>query len=131
MRLLAVGELHRAEGHGRIRERHRERHPPTHHSAAEARGVQHAEVHGMRGDVLLAGDVKSPLGVGNDLFGDVAVGTANVHVGAGVVRDQPGVLATPGARDTALGRPDARRVTRAEDRGCRHERDCCLGEHTV
>jgi len=127
---LPVCQLHRAERNRRIRQRDGERHPAALYSPREARRMQHAEVDRMRSDIVLAGDVEPPLGVGNDFLMDVAVGTPDVHVRAGVVRDQPGVLTAPRAGEATLGRAHARRVARAKHSDRNGEESGGLGEHT-
>src|SRR5205807_10037679 len=98
---LAERQLDRAEGDGAVGEGHRERHRVAEDRAAETGGVEDPSVHRVRRDILLPWQVEAAVGVCDDRLMHVAVGAADVDMGAGVVGDEPGSVATPRAGDLA------------------------------
>src|SRR2546425_6110841 len=129
-RLLAVRQLDRTERHGRIGERHRQRHVAAAHSAAEPRRMQDAAIDRMRRDVVLPRHIEPPFRIGNDLLMNVAVRAADMDVRAGIVRHQRRIVATPHPGEI-LWRLHPRRIARTEHRGRRRESQRYSGEHRV
>src|ERR1043166_2537803 len=82
----------------------------------------------MRRDVLLAGEVESPLGIDDEPLMDIAVGAANMDVGARVVGDETGVVAAPCAGEI-LGRLETGGLARVDRERRYRKYQRCLVQH--
>src|SRR6266568_4880123 len=87
--------------------------------------------HGIERDVVAAGGVEPSLLIGHDRLLRVPRRAADVNVGGGVERHQPGVVAAPRAFDRPM-KPRAPDITVAdEDQGQTGEDDLVHGSTSV
>src|ERR1051325_7084537 len=118
-RRLVKSEQHGSQRDARVCQLDCQRHGATRDLPAIARRMVDAAVDRVGGDVVLARNVELSVRVWNDPLMHVAVGAADVDVGARVVGDERRVLAAPSAGEILL--PDAGQLARTECDGQRRE----------